>query len=310
MPSPPLVSVVVIFLNEERFLEEAIASVLAQTYDHWELLLVDDGSTDASTGLAQGYAARYPGRIRYLEHEGHQNRGASAARNLGVRHARGSLIAFLDADDVWEPNKLAEQVAIMNAHSEAGMVCGTSLYWRSWTGQPGDDDVAVPVGAPADTLVRPPGLALGLYPLGKGAAPCPSGLMTRREVIEQVGGFEEQFLGDYQLYEDQAFLVKIYLCTPVYVSGTCWDRYRQHPDSCVSTVTEAGAYHTVRRYFLEWLEEYLATYAGGGTLVRRRLQRILWSYRHPQVLRAVEYAQQIGRTARQLLQRLYNRLRP
>ena len=88
-----LVSVVVIFLDAERFLEEAVGSVLAQTFDHWELLLVDDGSTDGSTAIARRYARTHPGRIRYLEHDGHRTLGMSASRNLGLFHGRGHYIA-------------------------------------------------------------------------------------------------------------------------------------------------------------------------------------------------------------------------
>src|SRR5919107_1887161 len=110
MSSRPLVSTVVAFLNGERFIEEAIESVLAQTYDNWELLLVDDGSTDGSTRIALQCAEQYPAKVRYLEHLGHQNCGMSASRNLGVSRAKGQYIAFLDADDVWLPHKLQQQV--------------------------------------------------------------------------------------------------------------------------------------------------------------------------------------------------------
>src|SRR6266545_5517239 len=109
------VSVVIIFLNAAKFIEEAISSVFAQTYNGWELLLVDDGSTDGSTQIARKYAASYPGKIFYIAHEGHKNRGMSASRNLGIRHARCEYVAFLDGDDVWLPHKLREQVAIMRA---------------------------------------------------------------------------------------------------------------------------------------------------------------------------------------------------
>src|SRR2546427_10186945 len=101
MSNQPLVSVVIIFWNAERFLQEAFASVFAQTYPTWELLLVDDGSSDESTAIAQRYVEHHPGQVRYLEHPGHANRGMSASRNVGIRHARGPYIAFLDADDVW-----------------------------------------------------------------------------------------------------------------------------------------------------------------------------------------------------------------
>ena len=86
----PLVSVVTIFLNGEPFIGEAIESVLAQTFRDFELLLVDDGSTDGSTALARARAEREPGRVLYLEHEGHANRGMSASRNLGIEHAQAS----------------------------------------------------------------------------------------------------------------------------------------------------------------------------------------------------------------------------
>ena len=100
-----LVSVIIIFFNEARFLRQAIESVLVQTYDDWELLLVDDGSSDDSTAIARAYAALCPGKVIYLEHRDHQNRGASPSRNLGISHSRGDYIAFLDADDIWLPHK-------------------------------------------------------------------------------------------------------------------------------------------------------------------------------------------------------------
>src|ERR1700687_4623324 len=102
-PTKGLVSVVVAFYNAERFLAEAIDSVLAQTYPRWELLLVDDGSRDSGPEIAHEYAARNPGRIYCLAHPGHRNLGPCTARNLGVRHSTGQYIAVLDSDDVWLP---------------------------------------------------------------------------------------------------------------------------------------------------------------------------------------------------------------
>ncbi len=114
----PLVSIVLIFFNEAQFITEAIESVLAQSEGGWELLLVDDGSTDESSKIAQTYAQQYgagnsaeseqSGGIRYLTHPNHENRGMSATRNLGLQQAKGKYITFLDADDIWMPNKLAE----------------------------------------------------------------------------------------------------------------------------------------------------------------------------------------------------------
>ena len=136
MASDPLVSVISIFFNAAEFLAEAIESVLAQTYPHWELVLVDDGSSDGSAEIARRYADSDPGRIRYVEHPGHENRGISAARNLGVREALGEYVAFLDADDVYLPQKLERQAQLLAAHPEAAMVYGATLHWHGWTGRP------------------------------------------------------------------------------------------------------------------------------------------------------------------------------
>src|SRR6266487_5498276 len=156
MPSQPRVSAIIIFLNAERYIDEAIESVFAQAYDSWELLLADDGSTDGSTAIVLQYAERYPDKVRYLEHPGHQNRGMSATRNLGIRNARGEYIAFLDADDVWLPQKLEQQVAILEQQPEAAMVYGPALLWHSWAGEAQNsqsDLVMQELGVPLNTLV-------------------------------------------------------------------------------------------------------------------------------------------------------------
>jgi glycosyltransferase involved in cell wall biosynthesis len=299
--TPPRVSVLTPFFNAEKFLTETIESVLAQDFSDFELLLVDDGSTDASTAIARDYAKRHPSRIRFLEHEGHRNRGASASRNLGLREARGEFVALLDADDVWMPNKLSEQVKIMEAHPQLGMVCGTVRYWSSWTG---GEDAVLPTGHVQDTVVAPPEAALALYPLGRAAAPCPSDLLLRRDLVGSISGFEEQFTGPLQLYEDQAFLAKVYLTAPVYFASSVWLRYRQHPDSCVVTVNRSGNYHKVRLYFLNWLENYLAR-SGSDPRVFGLLRKALRPYRYPRL----DYGLRLGkRIARSALSRLRSAL--
>lgn len=251
--SGAVVSVITIFLDEIEFLGEAIDSVREQDFTSWELLLCDDGSTDGSHELALRHAAE-DDRIRVLTHPDRENRGMSAARNLGLCHARGRYVAFLDGDDRWPTDKLRTQVAALDTRPAVALVAGASTYWRSWsTGDP-SDDVVVPVGAPAGAVVEPPDLTTMLYPLGTGAAPCLCDLMVRRDVVEAVGGFEEQFRG---LYEDQAFLLKVYLRHSVYIAEGSPSWYRQHPDSCVATATADGRYHALRRSFLDWLGEHL-----------------------------------------------------
>lgn len=282
MSDTPLVSVVIIFFNAEKFFEEAIESVLAQTYTNWELLLADDGSTDRSTEIALHYAQRYSDKIHYCEHEGHQNRGMSATRNLGIRHAKGEYIALLDADDVWLPYKLEQQVAILNAQPEASMVYGPSQKWYGWTGNPEDArlDVMYDLGIKPNSLVQPPTL-LNLCIQAKAFTPCPSNVLFRREMAERVHGFEESFKGMYQLYEDQAFFSKVHLQETVYVASSCWDKYRKHSNSCVAVVRKAGQDDAVRFFYLNWLENYLMEQNFTNTEAWQSLQKALWPYRYP-----------------------------
>jgi glycosyltransferase involved in cell wall biosynthesis len=280
MTDRPLVSGIIIFFNGEKYLEEAIASIFAQTYPNWELLLVDDGSTDASTSIAKRYAAQYPGKVRYLEHFEHQNRGMSASRNLGIAHAKGEFIGFLDADDVWLPQKLADQVALLHAYPEAGMVYGRTLIWHGWTGNLRDQqqDHFLDLGVSPDQLVRPP-LLLCVLLQNKAQTPTTCNALLRREVLQQVGGFEESFRG---MYEDQVLFAKIHLQVPVYVSGACWAKYRQHSESCSLTTAHGQDYCSTRRPFLEWLSSYLRQKRiDRNAPVWKVLQRELWLCRHP-----------------------------
>jgi glycosyltransferase involved in cell wall biosynthesis len=251
----PKVSVIVIFRDAERFLPEAVESIFLQSFTDWELLLVDDGSTDRSTALARALAVEHPGRVSYLEHPCHANLGMSASRNLGVARARAPYVAFLDADDVWLPEKLDEQAQILDK-TGAGLTYGRVLIWHSWTGRSEDAarDRFEDLGIVPDVLVDPPRLFLQLVE-NRHQSPTTSGSLLRRHVIEQVGGFETQFDG---MYEDQAFFAKVLLSTRTYVSGRCVARYRQHPDSLSARFERSVDYHAGRRAFLEWLEEYVA----------------------------------------------------
>jgi glycosyltransferase involved in cell wall biosynthesis len=284
----PVVSILMPVFNGDRFLAESIESVLAQCFTDWELLVVDDGSTDRSPEIAGDYARRHPGRVRYLEHEGHVNRGATTSRNLALRAAAGRYLALLDADDVWFPGKLTEQLAVLTAEPRATMVYGATQYWSSWAAEGGGgsgDYVAYPA-SPRDCVVPPPVLLLKNHPLGPGPAPCPSDLLLRREMVDAVGGFEEEFQGDLQLYEDQAFLAKIYLSASVYVSSRCWLRYRLHADSCDARVRRTGQERRARLYFLEWLQRYLRDRPAEGPGVARALAKAMWRTRHPVLHRA------------------------
>ena len=105
-----LVSIITPVYNSEKYLSQTVESVLSQTYTDWEMLIVNDGSSDSSLEIANAYSAKDP-RIKVFLQE---NKGSAAARNNGIRHAQGRYIALLDADDLWEPWFLKQQLSLMH----------------------------------------------------------------------------------------------------------------------------------------------------------------------------------------------------
>lgn len=285
MKSDSLVSAIIIFLNGEEFIEEAIESIFAQTYENWELLLVDDGSTDGSTAIAQTYAQKYPEKVLYLEHEEHQNQGMSASRNLGIDHARGEYIGFLDADDIWLPSKLEQQINIFNRYPEAGMVYGRTLFWHSWDGTISDQgDYFFDLGVQPDALIQPPGLLIGLL-ADRCQKPTTCNALMRREIFERWGRFEESFR---EAYEDQVFFTKVMLHAPVYVSDACWAKYRRHLESCMAQSINLP-HHVIRKPFLSWVQQYFESQNVQDVEVIRALKKEIWKCYHP---RAAYYINQ------------------
>ena len=285
-PAAPRVSIVLPFRDVARFLAEAVESVLAQSYRSWELLLVDDGASDGSSAIARGFSERHPEVVRHLVHEGHRNLGISVSRNRGVAESAGELIACLDGDDVWLPEKLERQVEWLDRHPTAAMTYGASLEWYSWSGRPeviGRDRV-YDLSFAAARLVEPPELVLPFVSETVGA-PCPSSFLIRRSVWREVRGCEPSFRG---MYEDQVLLMKIHLRYPVYVSEGWLERYRRRPDSIYSRAQRAGSVPRARLEFLDWLVRYLRQTAWRGQELDRAVRALRFRLRHPRLARALE----------------------
>ena len=171
----PRVSVVIPTCNRAGSLPRAVGSVLAQTWTDFELLIVDDHSTDETPAVTARFA---DGRIRSFRHE--RNSGQSKALNTGIEHARGEYVAFLDDDDEWLPGKLAAQVALLDAAPPA---VGLVYCWRDEL----DEASRRRIGTPRLTL----GGDIFEHALALHLPVSPSSWLVRRSTARSVGGFDE-----------------------------------------------------------------------------------------------------------------------
>ncbi len=119
---PGKVSIILPSYNYQQFISEAVDSVLAQTYQKWELIIVDDGSSDASPEILKRYEREFPGKIRVYFHEGRLNKGLIETYRLGLEKCTSDYVAFIEADDVWLPENLAQKVAVLERHPDVAVV--------------------------------------------------------------------------------------------------------------------------------------------------------------------------------------------
>jgi glycosyltransferase involved in cell wall biosynthesis len=227
----PRVSIVIPIYNGEKYLEEAVKGVLQQTFQDWELLLVDDGSTDGSVALAQCYVTSHPDKIRYLEHPGHTNRGQFATRVFGAQHARADLVALLDQDDVWNPDYLKAHLTFWDSvqNQNVYLSYGPSYYWHPEDATGSMDFVqSMPPGTPR--VFAPAELLESYLAAGYANTPNPCCALVRREVFKQVGHLAKLAKGSP--FEDQYLWWYIAVRWPVAIHHHSWVRYRKHDANC------------------------------------------------------------------------------
>ena len=181
----PTVSVIVPLYNAREVIRETLDSIRSQTWTEYEIVVVDDGSTDGSGEIVQ----KFDGSLRYIRQE---NAGVAAARNRGIRESSGKYVALLDHDDLWHPTKLEKQVRLLEERPEVGMVI-TDVAHIDCDGRP----MRI-IGAG----YNPEELFARLFV--RGYVPTPSAAMIRRSVLGAVGGFDESFrsagLDDHELW--------------------------------------------------------------------------------------------------------------
>ena len=204
------VSVIVPVYNGEAFLAETIGSVQAQTLPDWELLIVNDGSTDGSAAIAQRFAAE-DARIQVFTKP---NGGVAAARNFGLERVRGTFVAFLDADDLYEPTNLAQKVAYLAANPATQWVTAAEMPFDSDTGQQ-HPPISGGEGAVLDALLT----------FGGNVVHSPTAVMARADFLRGAGGFDEQLStsADWELW------VRLAARSPLGCLAEPLTRYRLHP---------------------------------------------------------------------------------
>ena len=210
----PTVDVIIPAYNAAHYLPAAIESVVSQTFDDWQILLVDDGSTDNTAEAVAPFLDRLGSKIRYIKQE---NRGLPAARNTAIRASTAEFLALLDADDMWLPCRLAESVKILRERPQAGLAYGliTGIDKENrpgitWRGNLSD----------ADGPIAPQ-----LY-MRKVELPCPT-ITFRRKCVDEVGFFDETM----RATEDRDLWLRIALRYEVAFVPKVLAYYRLSPNS-------------------------------------------------------------------------------
>lgn len=188
--SVPKVSVIIPAYNAEKYLHETIKSVLEQTANSWELIIVNDGSTDKTEEVARLFADQND-RISLISKV---NAGVSMARNVGIEHSKGQYLAFLDADDIWLSNNLAVKVDFIDSHPTVGLVHSSGLIIDE-NSKSLDRLKSGKSGKLLDDLLL----------WEDECVPTPSSILTKRSVINELGGFDVNLSNN----ADQEFFIRV-----------------------------------------------------------------------------------------------------
>ena len=264
----PLVTVVIPAFNCEGFVGEAIASVLAQDYPHLEVLVIDDGSTDATAQVAAGFGSR----VRVLSQP---NRGCAAARNRGLAHSGGDFVAFLDADDVWAPHKLGYQ---MRGLQESGLTMAYSRFLEWRPGPDGRYEPSYEMFARRDRkqLSASAVVTGDTYPyLLLDSIVWTSTVLVAKAELTRSGFFDETLA----LGEDYDLWLRLSRNIPMLGQEEPTALYRQHPGSITQRVNDVHyEYLVLNRALEKWGVRTIPGELNMDRLLRQRLARCMFSH--------------------------------
>ncbi len=257
-----LVSVIIPTFNRAWALEKAVDSVLAQDYEAIEIIVIDDGSTDNTLDLLEGYG----NKIQVLSQE---NKGVSAARNLGIKRSHGEFVALLDSDDAWEADKISCQISFFEQHPDA-LICQTEEIW-------------IRKGKRVNPKIKhkkPSGMifeaSLHLCLVS------PSAVMIRKKLFELKGGFNE----DFPVCEDYDLWLRISADHPIFlIDKPCTIKHGGHEDQLSAHHSQdkyriASIVNLIKSKILSWEQEKMAAKVlekkcqiyGNGCLKRGRAE--------------------------------------
>jgi glycosyltransferase involved in cell wall biosynthesis len=225
------VSVVIPAFNGAAFIGDTIEAVFAQTHSAWELIVVDDGSTDDTESIVQSFMQRSPEKIRLLSHPAKQNRGIFPTRLLGMQHARGDVLAPVDQDDLWDPDYLGNQLRMWNTTPGIGICFGPALWWH-----PEDSSLDYVGDAPVPGLYAPGTLLAEFLHSGWDRSPTTVGVaLIRPDAIQGLERYAKRLAR--AVHEDQFLWFFITARWPALVHDRALMRYRVHPNQRTSAMS-------------------------------------------------------------------------
>lgn len=234
MPVSPTVSIVVPLHDGSGTVGETLASIRAQSFGDWELIVVDDASGDGGPDLVAGLTADIDQPVHLLASERAGPIGPSATRNRGLAVATGVYVAFLDADDTWDPAYLARRVTALDDDDDGlVLVWGPVLYW--YPDDPGAS-FAQPNGLPESPTRFAPAAPIARWLLDLRGTPCPSATVFRREAMKDSGGYPEELWRG----EDVAACIAVAADHPTAYDPAVLVRYRRHAASATSRDNRSG----------------------------------------------------------------------